>query len=175
MFSALLVYIHLAITKIWNGRYYRYTNIHRSVRFASAFPGLIRIIEPDKCSIGRGSVLNAQAVLHCEGRIVIGRYVHMGHGLSVYSSNHDHRSAEQIPYGNINVKKTVVIEDCVWIGSNVSIVPGVRIGEGAIIGMGAVVTRDVPAGEIVGGNPARSIGRRDMEVYQRLKNLQQFN
>ncbi len=68
----------------------------------------------------------------------------------------------------------VVIEDCVWAGANVSIVPGVTIGEGAILAMGVVVTRDVPAGAVVAGNPAGIVGQRDMEIYQRLNGRRAF-
>ena len=50
-----------------------------------------------------------------------------------------------------------VIEDNVWIGINSTILPGVRIGYGAIVGAGSVVTKDVPAMTIVAGNPARII------------------
>jgi maltose O-acetyltransferase len=53
-----------------------------------------------------------------------------------------------------------VVEDGAWIGQRAMILPGRRVGEGAIVGAGAVVTRDVPSFEIVGGNPARSVGCR---------------
>jgi maltose O-acetyltransferase len=53
-----------------------------------------------------------------------------------------------------------VVEDWAWIGQRAIILPGRRIGTGAIVGAGAVVTQDVQPYEIVGGNPARSIGRR---------------
>ena len=54
-------------------------------------------------------------------------------------------------------EKTIVISDDVWIGGHVIILPGVHIGNGAIVGAGAVVTKDVPQYAIVGGNPAKVI------------------
>ena len=54
----------------------------------------------------------------------------------------------------------VVVEDDCWIGTNVTILSGVRIGRGSIVAAGAVVTRDVPAGAIVGGVPARVLRMR---------------
>jgi acetyltransferase-like isoleucine patch superfamily enzyme len=74
-----------------------------------------------------------------------------------------------IPYDERDLLGPVVIGDCVWAGANVSIVPGITIGEGAVLAMGAVVTRDVGVGSVVAGNPARVIGQRDMGVYQQLK------
>ncbi len=55
----------------------------------------------------------------------------------------------------------VVIEDDVWLGANAVVLPGIRIGRGAIVGAGAVVTHDVEAMAIVAGVPARVIGKRD--------------
>ena len=57
---------------------------------------------------------------------------------------------------------------------NVCITPGVYIDEGAIVAMGAVVTKDVPKCAIVGGNPARVLKYRDIQHYDRLDDLQQY-
>ena len=56
-----------------------------------------------------------------------------------------------------------------WIGSRVTIIPGVSIGEGAVIGAGAVVTHDIPPLAVAGGNPAKVIKYRNQEVYEKLK------
>ena len=55
------------------------------------------------------------------------------------------------------VMKKIVIEDNVWLGAGAIVLPGVRIGQNAVIGSGAVVTRDVPESDIVAGVPAKSI------------------
>jgi acetyltransferase-like isoleucine patch superfamily enzyme len=65
---------------------------------------------------------------------------------------------------NPGIPRPVVIEDNVWIGGQVSILPGVRIGRDSVVGIHAVVFDDVPAGVIVGGNPARVIRPLDLAV-----------
>ena len=128
-----------------------------------------------KFQIHPTSHLKSDTYIECGGGVKIGKYFHPGRALTIFSSNHNYRSNELIPYDSTEVFKPVEISDCVWVGANVSIVPGVKIGDGAIVGMGAVVTRDVPAGAIVGGNPASVIGYRDMVVYFRLKEAGKFN
>jgi maltose O-acetyltransferase len=63
------------------------------------------------------------------------------------------------------IEEKVIIEDYVFIGPRVIILPGVKIGRGAAVGAGAVVTKDVEPGTIVGGVPAKIIGRRDIRHY----------
>ncbi|RFA25156.1 hypothetical protein CAI21_19880 [Alkalilimnicola ehrlichii] len=63
----------------------------------------------------------------------------------------------------------VIIEDDVWIGNNCIVLKGVRIGRGAIVGAGAVVTKDVPAYCIVGGNPARVLKRLPEPEHNRVQ------
>ena len=89
----------------------------------------------------------------------------MGTGVKIYSRNHQ--------FSNINIPmckqgfqpvNPVIIEDDVWIGGSVIILPGVHVSKGAILGAGAVVTKDVPAYVIVGGNPAKVIKYRTDNV-----------
>lgn len=127
-----------------------------------------------KFHIHSTSHLKSDTFIECSGGVKIGRYFHVGRGLTIFSTNHNYASDVSIPYDEIDIAKPVEIGDFVWIGANVSIIPGVTIGSGAVVGMGSVVTRDVPSGAIVGGNPAKILGYRDMEVYTRLKNECKF-
>ncbi|WP_442862504.1 DapH/DapD/GlmU-related protein [Bacillus sp. USDA818B3_A] len=75
-----------------------------------------------------------------------------------------------IPYDLKNIRKPIIIEVNSWIGQRAIILPGVTIGEGAVVGAGSVVTKDVEPCSIVGGNPAKHIKYRDKDVYYKLKN-----
>ncbi len=129
---------------------------------------------PSLFRIGEGCALHERTRLQTEGGLTIGRHVHAGMGLTIFTTNHDFRSGEAIPYAPGDLAEPIAIEDFVWIGANVSIVPGVTVGEGAVIGMGAVVTKDVPKGAIVGGNPARALGYRDIAAFERLRSEGKF-
>lgn len=83
--------------------------------------------------------------------------------------SHDYEYGDKIPYGNHFTTKNVVIDDFVWLGSDVIICGNVHIGEGAIVAIGSVVVKDVPPYAIVGGNPAKIIKYRNIEQFKRLK------
>jgi maltose O-acetyltransferase len=95
------------------------------------------------------------------GPVVIGDNVMMGPEVIILTDNHkfDRLDIPMCQQGHLE-SETVVIDDDVWIGTRVIILPGVKIGKGAIVGAGAVVTRDVPEYTIVGGNPAKFIRAR---------------
>lgn len=128
----------------------------------------------NKFKIDESSHLKSDAFIESSGGVTIGRYFHTGKSLTIFSTNHNYESVKSIPYDKKIIEKPVVIEDFVWCGANVTIVPGVIIGEGAVIGAGSVVTKDIPKYAVVGGNPAKIIKYRNKERFERLKNESKF-
>ncbi len=106
-----------------------------------------RIVIGDHTFINYGTSISAFEL------VTIGRHCFLGHyTLIIDNSEHDVRQHLVLP-----PSKPVVIEDHVWIGSRVVILPGVRIGHHAVIGAGSVVTQDIPPHCVAVGNPARVI------------------
>lgn len=89
--------------------------------------------------------------------------------------SHDYDHGDSIPYGDTVTSKFVVIDDFVWLGSDVIICGNVHIGEGAIVAIGSVVVKDVPPYAIVGGNPAKVIKYRDIDHFNKLKEEKKFH
>jgi maltose O-acetyltransferase len=93
-----------------------------------------------------------------QGPTTIGNGVMMGPETLIYTQNHATENVNVPMYSQgMTVKKKVTIGNDVWIGRRVIILPGRTIGDGAIIGAGAIVTKDVPPYAVVGGNPAQII------------------
>lgn len=103
------------------------------------------------------------------GRVKIGNYFHSRTNVKIMLGSHDYDHGDKIPYGNTYTRKNVIIDDFVWLGSDVIISGNVHIGEGAIVAIGSVVVKDVPPYAIVGGNPAKVIKYRDIEHFEQLK------
>jgi acetyltransferase-like isoleucine patch superfamily enzyme len=114
-----------------------------------------QIIIGDNCSIGEYCHITAI------NKIVIGNGVLTGRWVTITDNSHGSllldESDIQPLKRKLQSKGPVVIEDNVWIGDKVTILPDVHIGYGSIIGANAVVTKDVPANCVVGGNPAKII------------------
>ena len=107
------------------------------------------------------------------GEVTIGDHVSTGPGLVIQTQNHDYEG-EALPYGKGFVCKPVTIGDCAWIGMNVMLLPGTKIGEGAIVQMGSVVHGEIPPCAIAGGNPAKVFAWRDRAHYDELKSKGAF-
>jgi acetyltransferase-like isoleucine patch superfamily enzyme len=109
------------------------------------------------------------------GALKIGVGFHSGKNFQVYTANHNFLSEKKMPYDSSYISEPVVIGDYVWVGASVIILPGVKVGDGAIVGAGAVVTKNVPRLAIVGGNPARVIKFRDESSYMRALDAMKMN
>jgi len=108
-----------------------------------------------------GLGLNCQAC----GPIRIGNNVMIGPDVIILTARHrfDKLDVPMCQQGDLP-SEPVNIADDVWIGTRVIILPGVSIGKGAILGAGAIVTKDVPEFAIAGGNPARVIRYRQVQT-----------
>lgn len=115
-------------------------------------------IIPRNIYIGKNVFINAQCLLAAEEKITINDNVRIGFRTMIITSNYtlhyDEKKGGRTPYF-----KPVVIEKNAWIGSNVVILAGVTIGEGSIVGAGAVVTKDIPKFSVAVGVPAKVIKR----------------
>lgn len=109
-----------------------------------------------RISLGNNSGIGVNAFI--SAYVTIGADVMMGPDCVILTANHGF-DALDIPMWEqpFSAPKPVVIEDDVWIGTRVTILPGVRVGTGSIIGAGSVVTHNVEPYSIVGGNPAKLI------------------
>jgi acetyltransferase-like isoleucine patch superfamily enzyme len=111
--------------------------------------------------LGRNVFINSGCRFQDQGGIIIGDGVLIGHNVVLATLNHDvdpQKRSDMHP-------APIVIGNNVWIGAQATVLPGVTIGDGAIVAAGAVVNRDVPANVIVGGVPAKIIKR--IEVNQK--------
>jgi maltose O-acetyltransferase len=128
------------------------------------------ISHPEKTYLSNDIYIGPRCELFTLGEVHIGNGTVFGQEVLVLSSNHNYDSPDlkALPYDDKNVTKPIKIGENVWIGARAIILPGVTIGDGAVIGTGSVVTKDVPKGAIVAGNPAKIIKYRNMEVYERL-------
>lgn len=129
---------------------------------ASSISFQCRILEPGKIRVGQRSNLPNWSVVDGRGGLEIGNDVMLGFESVILTSTHKSDRLD-IPMGDQGMfSAPVIIGDDVWTGCRVVIMPGVTIGDHAIVAAGSVVTKDVPAWGIVGGVPAKFIrDRRD--------------
>lgn len=113
---------------------------------------------PEKLVIGDGSIVGDNVILDARKGLVIGCNVNFSSNVSVYTLQHDYKDPDFNCTDRHDMK--VVIDDRAWLGSNVIILPGVHIGEGAVCCAGCVVTKDVEPYSVVAGIPARKISER---------------
>lgn len=107
--------------------------------------------ESGRIEIGEYTFINYGSSIAARASVKIGSYCHIGHYMFVMDNDqHDVVRHLEVPPSN-----PVIIEDNVWIGSKVIILPGVRIGSRAVIGAGSVVTKNIPPRCVAAGNPAR--------------------
>lgn len=124
-----------------------------------------RIYDPKNIIIGQDSIIGEKVTLdgrrqlqNSQAFLKIGDHVDIASEVMIWNSQHDLDSADMRP-----IEKPVIIEDYVFIGPRVIILPGVKVGKGSVVAAGAVVTKDVISGSIVAGVSAKEIGQRNIQ------------
>lgn len=138
-------------------------SINSNIRFnpiGRYSPTFLIVKDAGRLIIGNNTGISSSAIV-CHNQITIGNYVKLGGNVVIYDTDFHSlqcgtRRESKLDLVNI-VSKPVIIEDDVFIGAHSTILKGVCIGKGAIVGAGSVVTKNIPAQEIWGGNPARYI------------------
>lgn len=129
-----------------------------------------RFYELKNIKIGEDTIIGENVVLDGRDKIEIGSHVDIASEVMIYNSEHDVNSED---FKAINAP--VIIEDYVFIGPRAIILPGVKIGKGAVVAAAAVVTKDVPPYAIVAGVPAKIIGeRKQKNLHYRLGRARWF-
>ncbi len=123
--------------------------------------------------VGHNVHINRGALIRAQGGLKIEDNVHIARNVTIYTINHDYLG-NALPYDETSIRQPVIVERNVWVGVNVTIIPGVRIGEGAIIGAGVVVSRNVPPLAIVGSQPYRVLKYRDKTRYEELDKMKKY-
>jgi len=117
----------------------------------------IRVHCPEHLSIGNNVAINNDVWINAAGKVRIGNYVLIGPRVIIHSANHKYNDPNIPIQKQGHIFKKVIIEDDAWIGGRAIILPGVKIGKGAVVAAGSVVTKDVPPYSVVAGVPARRI------------------
>jgi len=110
---------------------------------------------PERIAIGDSVHFNNDCWINGGGGLEIGNNVIFGPRVIVHSSNHNFDDMNKLIMHQGSSHKKVTIGNNIWVGASSIILPGVTISDGAIIGAGAVVTKDVPSNVVVGGVPAK--------------------
>lgn len=137
-----------------------YKGLGAHIASKAVFHFRTEIRAPWSLHIGQGTIIGDNAILDAREGLNIGKNVNLSSNVSIYTLQHDHRD----PYFGCpnpkDRKMSVEINDRAWLGSNVIVLPGVHIGEGAVCCAGCVVTKDVEPYAVVAGIPAKKVGER---------------
>lgn len=134
-----------------------------SIHWRAEFYAPERIVIGDHCTIGDSCFLDGRSGL------LIGASVNLGSHVRVYTREHDVQSSDFAETGG-----PVVIGDRAWLASHCIVLPGVTIGQGAVVAAGAVVTGNVAPYSIVAGVPARPVAQRNRDLRYQLGYAKRF-
>lgn len=155
MLERLLLFLLRNIDKAEIALYKRRMHISGKIRFRRP----LFIQHPENIHLENNVAINRNCTFLAHADISIGENTMIGPNVVILTVDHDYR-VEGIETHTAHKLSPVVIGRNVWVGANAVLLPGITIGDGAIVAAGSVVTGDVGENSIVGGNPARFIKAR---------------
>ena len=159
-----LYYSTLQYLPATNNRYFKLVRFIRSFTIKILFDNAGKNINIERkanfgtgkgISIGDNSGIGVNASIR--GPLIIGKDVMMGPDVIILTTSHITTDTDKPMRLQKGVKTKVIIGDDVWIGTRSILMPGIKVGNGVIIGAGSIVTKDIPDYAVVGGSPARII------------------
>jgi acetyltransferase-like isoleucine patch superfamily enzyme len=135
-------------------RQFWFRRLFKSMGENSRMYGRFSVIKPENISFGANSTINDNCILNAADKIVIGDNVHISAGATLLTAG-----LYKEPENNDrpHFTKPIEIKNGAWIGANAILLPGITVGENAIVGAGAVVTKDVQNNQVVAGVPAKAL------------------
>lgn len=130
----------------------RLGEVGRDVRI---FPGLF-VERPENVALGDHVRINVNCMLQAHARIEIGAFTMIGANCLIVTANHDVAKRGFAAFDTQFHRPVTIGRHC-WLGAGVTVLPGVTIGDEAVVGAGSTVTQDLPPGGIYAGSPARFI------------------
>ena len=147
---------------------WRYWKVQmKSLGTTSRISHRVKVQAPQNISIGSKTHITNRTYLDGRGGITIGDNVLVGYESIIMTSARNFGDTETPINLQGSTRKPVIIGNDCWLGARAIVLPGVTIGDGAVVGTAAVVTKDVPALAVVGGVPARILGKRGNQSGQR--------
>lgn len=127
--------------------------------------GGFEFISPWNIKIGKGSIVGNGAILDGRNGITIGENVNLSHEVWIWTVQHDAQDAD---FKTTDKGQSVSVNDRAWLCGRTVVLPGVTVGEGAVLATGAVASKPLDAFKIYAGVPAREIGPRNKELRYEL-------
>ena len=138
--------------------FYRYIFRVKMGKGVTIYSG-VEMRSPWKVEIGENSIIGNDCLLDGRRGLKIGKNVNISSGVWIWTLHHDPQSPTFAAVGD-----KVVIGDFVWLCSRSTVLPGVKVGEGAVLAASGVAVKDIPSYVIVGGVPAKEIAKRSKEL-----------